>query len=468
MIFFEWLKSRKVYCVEDFPIRLNVLEDLVTVLDMESYCPVLRSIQITKLSNNQHSFDISNVKSNLSVFLSHCPNLRGVTVFVSNLDSDVVLSVLVEHLRENSLVKISLQDIETHNEINAMVANFLTKHASSLRDLSISNVDEVDMDFVVSTLIKNQMRLRKFTIIFRGEPSQALSSLISYLPLSGGLLEDLDVCSEGITFDGEDLVASVATSCPSLTRFITYDCNSCSIETLRRLYEQCLHLLDVRVGNIDRIIEVHPKSLSIEVKGHNEDWAICLSYALSRRQYKRVTLWLREDNYHSVKNLKSMLELYDIELEVFNTSESSLISILQDLPHLNEFHLFPNDNTEFTYASLAAVSKHANRLTELKIDGDYFSDKSLSKLFKACRLVERLLVVHCGWKSLQVISKLSNLTTVQLVVPAYISRELLDGLFLNEKVTWSSALKEGSIKAFGWRDSYYFDNKSHRWITCSK
>eukprot|EP00981_Chlorochromonas_danica_P008695 scaffold2278_cov171-Ochromonas_danica.AAC.3 len=205
----------------------DVLEDLMTVLDMESYCPALRSIEITRWSVNQHTSD------------------------------------LTHELIDNSLVKISLSNYTTKNrrpEINVMITNLLTKHASSLRHLNISALYEEDMDFIVSTVIEKQICLRVFCT------SQAMSSLISFISSSGDLLEVLEVINTQRPFNAEALVASVAASCPKLTRLVTSRCKPCSIETLRRLYEQCPHLQDVSIGSVDKVIETDEqrKSVSIE------------------------------------------------------------------------------------------------------------------------------------------------------------------------------------------------------------
>eukprot|EP00981_Chlorochromonas_danica_P009377 scaffold2642_cov183-Ochromonas_danica.AAC.4 len=383
---------------------------------------------------------------------------------MNNLDSDVVLAALVEQLRENSLVKISLQNIKRHHASNVMVTTFLTKHASSLRVLYISALHKVVMDNIISTLIENQIRLRELTIILGGVGLQRMSSLMSYLSSSGRLLENLEVCSKRRPFDAEDIVTSVAASCPKLTRLITYDCQSCSMETLRRLYEQCPHLQDVSIGSVDKVIETDEKrkSVSIEVKGHNEDWAICLSHALRRRQYKQVSLWLREDYNHRVEKLESMLEPCRIHLHCF-THESSLISLLQDLPHLNSLHLLPTVNIQYTDAALAAISEHANSLMELNLINIHFSDRVLSELIKTCHLLERLIIHDCGWESLDAISKLSNVNMVNLGTNRYVPEEMLDGLLLSEKVKWPSTLEDGLIRAFLGSFVYDFIDISYGW-----
>eukprot|EP00981_Chlorochromonas_danica_P014887 scaffold9354_cov192-Ochromonas_danica.AAC.1 len=476
-MFIKWLVSRKVYCVDDFPIGVDVLEDLMTVLDMESYCPALRSIEITRWSINQHSSDVTHVENNLSIFLSHCHNLRGVTINVDKIDincnylSDIVLSVLIENLTENSLVKISFHNVKTnnrHRKINMMETDFITKHASSLRHLNISTLYEVDLHFIVYTLIENQIYLRVLTVHLGGKPLQVMPFLISYLSSFGGLLEDLEVNSLVRSFNAENLVACVAASCPKLTRLAVDHCEPCSIETLRRLYEQCPYLQYVSIGDVDKVIETDEKrkTMSIEVKGDNEDWVICLSHALRRRQYKKVTLRLREDNYyHTVGNLKSMLEPYHIHLQCF-THESSLISLLQDLPHLNSLQLTSTVNNQYTDATLAAISEHANSLTELKFDNIDVFDSLLSELIKACLLLERLIINDCGWESLVAIWKLSNLNMVDLTMHESVSEALLDGLLLNKKVKWSSSLEEGFIKTYEGIFFYVFIDISDGWKKC--
>eukprot|EP00981_Chlorochromonas_danica_P008694 scaffold2278_cov171-Ochromonas_danica.AAC.2 len=160
-----------------------------------------------------------------------------------------------------------------------------------------------------------------------------------------------------------------------------------------------------------------------------------------------------------------MLEPCEIELNASTTSESSLISLLQDLPHLNGLHLVGNMDNLYTVFNLGTFSVLANSLTELKINSLEISDRLLSEFIKACQLLERLLIIDdCGLVSLEAISKHSNLNTVYLRMATCISRELLEGLLLNDKVTWPSTLKERYIRAYGNRVSYKFNNKSHQWI----
>eukprot|EP00981_Chlorochromonas_danica_P010031 scaffold2941_cov149-Ochromonas_danica.AAC.1 len=202
----------------------------------------------------------------------------------------------------------------------------------------------------------------------------------------------------------------------------------------------------------------------MEVNGRSEDWAIYLSETLRNRQYKKVTLTLREDYNYRVGNLKSILEPYYIELDASTTSESSLISILQDLPHLNSVHLVPNVNCQYTDATLAAISEHANNLMVLDLFNINFSDKQLSELIMTCQLLKSVTSYVCGWESLVAISQhYSNLNWISLRMAESVSDEMLEGLLLDKKVAWPSTLKKGYIHAYLYRVSFWF-NKSHQWI----
>eukprot|EP00975_Prorocentrum_lima_P018809 3962668-Prorocentrum_lima.AAC.1 len=99
------------------------------------------------------------------------------------------------------------------------------------------------------------------------------ASLISYLSSAGDLLESLKVRWYGSgSYNIDDLMVSLATSCSKLTRMLFYGVVTCSMEKVRLLYEQC-HLLQDAV--IDEAIDTNStsRSVSIWVKGPNEDWA---------------------------------------------------------------------------------------------------------------------------------------------------------------------------------------------------
>eukprot|EP00981_Chlorochromonas_danica_P014385 scaffold7895_cov210-Ochromonas_danica.AAC.1 len=149
------------------------------------------------------------------------------------------------------------------------------------------------MDIIASTLIKNDIHLRLLDVFITYNPSPLIASLISYLSSAGDLLESLKVrrwSGLSVCYNIDDLMVSLATSCPKLIRVTCYGSITRSMDKVFLLYEQCPHLQDVV---LDRAIDTNNntnRSVSIWARGSNEDWAICLSYALRRRHYKKVAL----------------------------------------------------------------------------------------------------------------------------------------------------------------------------------
>eukprot|EP00981_Chlorochromonas_danica_P012753 scaffold5387_cov251-Ochromonas_danica.AAC.3 len=468
--FYVWLLSHKVYFIEGFLVKPGVLEDLVRELDMESYCPTLRSIEID-VSDNKIYTDVRQLVSDLSVFLSHCHNLE--ELIASIYDSSrfpeqtcvTILSLLIEKLRENSLVKISIRGFSRCSE---HIASLFTKHDSSLRDLDLSQSPELDL--IMTTLVVNQTHLRSLNIDIVSKPSMAL--LMSYLSSAGDLLENLRLdCYTYTNLD--DIVLSVSTSCPKLTRFCSI--GFCSAESLRRLYQQCPYLQHVSIkGTIET--DESSNSVSIDVLGFNDNWAVCLSNVMRRRQYKKVTLRLKDVcTYHRVENLKSMLEPCYIRVES-SALETCLISFLLDIPHLNSLLLQQVDNYQYTDATLAAITEHASSLTEMDLTSDYFeqsgcfSDKLLSELIETCQSLKRQSIWSniscCGLESLVAVSKHSNLSMVNLAMDENASEDMFDELLLDEEVKWPSTLEEGYIKLCGDIFAYKFNKDYFRWIKC--
>eukprot|EP00981_Chlorochromonas_danica_P004652 scaffold921_cov190-Ochromonas_danica.AAC.9 len=444
---------------------------------MESYCPALRSIHIRRGSDVEINPDVDEVKDNLSDFLSHCHNLQGATIEMNYNDDryfNVVLGVLVEKLRENTLIKIALwhSSLLLH-ESQLLMETLLTKHSCSLRDLSLN---AMRLDLFFSSLIKNEVHLRVLVVCVVGDRSQSIASLISYLSSTGDLLESLNVERWLGYYNIDDILVSVATSCPNLIRLEFKGLATCSMEKVRLLYEQCPYLQDVSIRDtIDTISE--RRNMTMYVKGPNEDWAVCLSHALRRRrrrrrrQYKKVTLILIGCNYHPVGNLKSMLEPYDIHLDIIESSNNSFISLLQDLPHLNSLYLGLLSCQHYIDATLTAiVTQHTKRLTELLMEfddtdlnsaGPRVYDKRMSELIKACHSLERLKMPCDGLESLVAVSKHSSLRFVDLTITESVTEEILDGLLLDENVQWPSSLVSAIVRLY---ICYYeFDKDTSHW-----
>eukprot|EP00981_Chlorochromonas_danica_P002927 scaffold600_cov193-Ochromonas_danica.AAC.3 len=329
-MFYVWLRCRKVYCIEGFPVRLGVLEDLVRGLDLIANCPILRSIEIERWKNAKVRPDDSNLQNLVSAY------------------------------------------------------------------------------------------------------------------------------------------------CPKLTRLAMTNVRPCSVEHLRQLYQKCPNLVDL---SIDGMITINPRrnSVTIEVRGSNEDWVVCLSDALRRRHYKQVTLRVAT-YYHPVGDLKSILGPYQIGIEA-SVLESSLITLLQDLPHLNRLHLIGGYRNGYTDAILTAIiNEHANSLTELNISLHWyhlncfhFSDKVLREMIEVCQLLTRLTISCCGLESLMAISNHSSLNMVNLYMAENVTEEMLDEFLLCDgkvKVMMMkrfSTLGEGTIGSYGYKCCYKFYKESHGW-----
>eukprot|EP00981_Chlorochromonas_danica_P007489 scaffold1755_cov258-Ochromonas_danica.AAC.11 len=218
-------------------------------------------------------------------------------------------------------------------------------------------------------------------------------------------------------------------------------------------------VLEDLVGGVLDIMESYTleRRESTQVQGSNDDWAVCLSHVLRRRQYKHVTLRLRKDYYMPVGILKPLLEPYQIHLSAI-TSESCLFSLLRDLPHLNSLYLVPSYDNQCTDATLAAITEHAKSLTKLDASSDFpsllnFSDTILTELIKSYELIEYLDICCCGLESLVAVSKHSSLSIVHLNMA---EKDMLDGLLLDEKVKWPSTPKEGRITSYTRSQLYGF------------
>eukprot|EP00981_Chlorochromonas_danica_P002796 scaffold539_cov187-Ochromonas_danica.AAC.17 len=347
------------------------------------------------------------------------------------------------------------------------MANLFRKHTSSLRelDLHFSN----GMDVITSALMENQIHLRVLKLCEVRGSLQGLASMVTYLSSAGDLLEILKVKSNMLgRFKVNGLVASLSSSCPKLTCLDLFCGKPCSAEKLRHLTEQCPHLEDV---NIDRAIVTDKlnRSVSVLVRGCNEDWAICLSHILRRGQYKKVTLKLEVEYYHPVGNLKSMLEPYEIALSA-STSDTCLISLMQDLPHLKSLEVTVNDNVYSDAFLLTAIEAGFGKcLRELKSaifeQVVSFSDKALSEFIKTCQLLDTLSIDDCGLESLKAASKLPGLCMVSLNMDQSVSKEMLEELVAGEKLKWPSTLCKGCIRTNyydGWTCNY--DEESRQWI----
>eukprot|EP00981_Chlorochromonas_danica_P001940 scaffold398_cov177-Ochromonas_danica.AAC.39 len=226
-----------------------------------------------------------------------------------------------------------------------------------------------------------------------------MASFMSYLSFVGELLEMFKVGSSVMASPGidiDDLVVTLSTSCPKLTSLEMSSTSICSAENVRHLFEQCPHLQDVFISEA---IQTENNSVTIVVQGSTDDWAVCLSHVLRRRQYKQVTLRHNSDYYIPVEILKPLLEPYQIHLTA-SASEACLISLLRDLPHLNSLQLISNGHQYF--GSHHRACEESDKVA-CNIEIPYLlsiSDTMLTELIKSCELIEKLTVQYevLDWK----------------------------------------------------------------------
>eukprot|EP00981_Chlorochromonas_danica_P007184 scaffold1594_cov171-Ochromonas_danica.AAC.19 len=486
--FYMWLNTRQVFCVEEFPVRLEILRDLMEELNWKSHCPIIRSIKIVRgeLHHAPGSYNLSLLEWNLSVFIRLCHGLQGVVISSnthnnindnnntsppqseSSMD-DIVFRILDQTLQENSLIKIDLKNFTGgYNKYGEKIANLLRRHASSLEELHLSVVGGVGMNL---NLIENQLHLKTLVVyLWEGGLHANETWFIPYLASGGGrLLETLQVkyCAK-TSLSIDHLLVSIAVACPKLTRLIMQDFEPGDGENLRHLFELCPHLQYVTFDGIIKTDEKR-RSVSIEVRGSNGEWAKVLCLALRRSQYMQATLELN-DRYHRVENLKFMLEPYQLRLDSA-TREVYMIALLEDLPHLNSLNLSYKSTHTYTDATLAAITKHhATSLTALKIaDSPHnclrfrISDKVLSELIQACQLLQILNIIGCGLKSFVAVSNHTSLREVDLTAAHNVLIGQVDALLLDENIEWPLTLEEGIVSACGSHFYYSYDTESCGW-----
>eukprot|EP00981_Chlorochromonas_danica_P011623 scaffold4164_cov190-Ochromonas_danica.AAC.1 len=472
-MFYKWVGSRKVYFVERFPLRLDVLDDLAAALDLKSYCPTLRSIVIER-GGGFHLPGRSELDSILSMFFSHCHNLRHVTVVCIEDESllyevliEIVLGALEEDLRENSLIKLSLKGPHTYHQNQDVIARLLIKHASSLEELNVCMSD--GMELIISTLLEFGIHLRGLNVHVGMTPLETTESwLMPYLSSSAGsFLESLKVECCGTSFNLGDFLVSLASLCPKLTSLAIRNTFPSSTESLYRLLTQCPHLRNV---SINGPISTNDKTstMCVEVRSHDEVWLPCLSYALARSRPKRVILDLTDHDYRPVASLKSLLAPYQIELESC-APEASLTALLRDLPHLNNLLLEQDVDNVYSDATLSAITEHANSLTRFDVyfsdlDAFQFSDTCWREMIERCQMLDRISVPCCGLDSLMALSRHSNLRVIEVTMDQSVSDEILDEVLLDEEVRWPSSLEEGSVDLYEYGIKYEFNEESRHWM----
>eukprot|EP00981_Chlorochromonas_danica_P011320 scaffold3872_cov195-Ochromonas_danica.AAC.7 len=176
---YEWLISRKVLLVERFPVRLSVFADLIltTELDFGSYCPFIRSIEITNdLHATVHSLDsnmLSVLEERLYLFVRECIRLEGMCYIGSKDSSEIsnlIFSALRRGLKANTLHNISINfwpRASAPPSTVSIILQFLANQASSMEDFefSVDGVSIESVDELVNMLRENRSPLKKLGLL---------------------------------------------------------------------------------------------------------------------------------------------------------------------------------------------------------------------------------------------------------------------------------------------------------------
>eukprot|EP00981_Chlorochromonas_danica_P012735 scaffold5365_cov169-Ochromonas_danica.AAC.6 len=115
--FYKWLGSRKVLVRDGFPIRLSVLDNLLSCCDYVTLCPAIHSIMIMHDHEMTNAIfrDTSRLDSSLSSFFRHCSHVKEAE-FVSwggwnsncGWRDGIVYTTLTENLQDNQLETLKL------------------------------------------------------------------------------------------------------------------------------------------------------------------------------------------------------------------------------------------------------------------------------------------------------------------------------------------------------------------------
>eukprot|EP00981_Chlorochromonas_danica_P010284 scaffold3079_cov187-Ochromonas_danica.AAC.11 len=392
---------------------------------------------------------------------------------------EAIIQVLIENVKEHSLINIDLNCVikdgwnysNPNERYMKAIVNLLVKHTGSLQELHLKLLQ--GMDLIISTLLENEVHLKVLDVWSSVHPVSMNNWLISYLSNAGNLLETVQIrrFENGflMTDDtSECFWITVAESCPCLKSLSVPLGGPCSMERLLVIFERCPSLQNVFIENTLKT-DAKKKQVTILVKG--TEWVQCLSYVLSRRQYQQlVDLQFFDNVYYPMEDLKSILKSCCIRVTT-RAVESCFIALLKDLPHLDylviQAGMTPDSMYYLTDTTLIAIMKYAKSLTSLSImrQSD-FSDEVMSTMIKICCLLRSLTIRYCGLKSLEYVSRHPNLRSIDLFITKSFSKDLLEKVFREKRITWPRTLEKGRIHSdytIDWGHHYEFNPTSRCW-----
>lgn len=491
-LFYAWLGYHKVFLTEGFPIRLSVMQDIFLVLDSSpNYSSVIRSIEIDGIVEKPTVSMLLDKKvlleEQLCVFLKQCSRLTRIRVITTqqqfnyneeagddkdndNEPDNLILSALHRGLKMNSLISIDFS-LQQSPKVLAMdhLWHLLVHQTNSLQELHL-HCETWSYDRIITTLLKTSIQLKKISL--SGVSSSSMEILLDYLSSAGSLLEMVEVSYCGSVqapFLGcKEFFLGIGGACPMLRMFQLKTVSSLDVDQMLVLsqfnqlcpqmttfeYKDTYDIRSVSVIVNDKAQVVEYRNSSAITTEEKVAWIECLSRLLDRSQYELITLetpFLRDFmNYECTLLMKSKLSPYLINVEAV-MSEAILVDVVRDFPRLRKLTVWIGRH-EFSDASLAAIIEYGYGLKELclKQSGDIpvhcsFSDKMISEMMGACKMLEVLIMPGAGCESVQTIVMLTKLKIVKLY-DVTLEESDLDSLLSTIGVEqWPSSLKSGEI-----------------------
>eukprot|EP00981_Chlorochromonas_danica_P014015 scaffold7232_cov310-Ochromonas_danica.AAC.5 len=502
---YQWVGSHKVLLVEGFPVRLSVLENLLTVLDNDTHCPSLQSIEIINDLQRERSLPSlsldrvhSWLEETVSLFLTQCSHLKSISLYTMydkhNDQSNYhinhlvevesrLLSLLLREIKKNTLVKVDITFHSPSSPFYQQICNFLTHHLSTLRDLNLivaaSTRQTVYFDEIMTFLITTSCPLRRLSLAC--ESLAIHGSVMDYLQVAGMYLEELElgndsqVCNNLVVSD--ELLGSIGRACPRLRTLHLFTSMRQNMKKPSNLYTLCPYLKSfviecmmdysyfsvcMKVDDERHVVQYYDNCSS--TMEEMADWCHSLYTVLDRMHYYTLVITGYCFDFSSSEcvkwqSVKSKLSLYICEIQAV-MSETVLIEAVRDLPRLEKLEIEVSRHL-FSDASLAAITEYRSNLKVLSIH-DYpgkphchFSDEMIGKMIRTCKGLESLKLLGAGHESILAVR---NHLTVRIVCleNVKVEKAMMITLLFDpfEGKNWT--LRRGEVKG----DDYHFIYKS--------
>eukprot|EP00981_Chlorochromonas_danica_P015971 scaffold15019_cov288-Ochromonas_danica.AAC.1 len=292
------------------------------------------------------------------------------------------------------------------------------------------------------------------------------SLILQYLSTAGKSLEKIKSFGSG-GFFSSDLLRFIGTSCPNLEELSWFHGGVHSVEENLKpieIYQLCPKFKFIGY-NIFKIMNDGKNRSRLCFELCNTGWENgieCVLLSLQRGKYTQVKLNvypLVVDWNLVTSNLGSLVTSLMLE----ETSEDVLISLLPDLPRLQELDVKPSH--AFTDKILPVIAEHGQKLIKLCLTARNdssefnFTEEMTCQMISKCNMLEVLEISRVGCESiLYAAYHLLRLRKVKFHHPKS-SKEDIVSLFRGEEVEWSSYLREGKIGGV-----LKYDQSSRSWV----